>query len=102
MKPANCSRTDGVQTVLTDADLRAMRDEIFNLADAMPHEARQRMYDAARFTGFMNALDPVSPHCTRDPKLAAEFVQALKDEIDAYGVASTSAAFDGTRNGDTK
>ena len=43
--------------------LDALRADLFDRADALgPH--KQAMYDQAVFTGFLNALDPNSPHCS--------------------------------------
>jgi hypothetical protein len=64
--------------------LAALRCIVFDLANAIPG-GPQPMYDAGRFTGWMNVLDPTSPHCAKDAERALEAFLELMAIVKATG-----------------
>jgi hypothetical protein len=43
------------------------------------------MYDEGRFTGFLNALDPISPHCSVTVWVARDWHRVASEYLDAWG-----------------
>lgn len=55
-----------------EPELAPLRADLFARAKLLG-PLKQQMYDEGRFSGFVNALDPLSPHCAVSEETAREW-----------------------------
>lgn len=66
--------------------LSKLRADLFSRANALgPH--KQAMYNQAVFTGFMNTLDPISPHCSVSETQAKEWYSRAVAYLNSWAPA---------------